>query len=462
MTAAGWNRMTGLQSLASKEAPLDSITEELSSLILSVDLSGREDLKEAGKRAFIDYLAAALAAREKPAVRRTAEFVGRRGGLTPLLGQKETGSPENAAFFNGFESHYLDYDDAQANLMGHFSTVLFSALLALAGHEDPVDDFLAAYVAGAEVEGLLGKLVNPYHKQKGFHPTATIGPIGACAAIARFRQLDLKETAELLSLGATRSGGLGLEAGTDTKPLHSGFAAGSGAFSYFLLKEAGLTSSTSAFNEKEGWAAVVADRKLTPGYFRENWLRPGQLISPGLWMKEHQNCSAAIPGSAAAKALYDEGLRMKDVSCCVFHFPPGKSTSLHHHAPKTGQEARFSMEFAAWEILTKGNIYDEDFLLPEVPEEFTGDLPLFEVREDLSPAGQEVRRIVITVETKNGRHLSKEIPHAPGSPENPFSEKELTGKLEAASNAGYAKKVIRAIQQESLMGPVLEVIHSIS
>lgn len=89
--------------------------------------------------------------------------------------------------------------------MGHFSTVIFSALLAIADPSDTFEDFLAGYTAGAETEGLLGKLVNPAHKKRGYHPTATIGPIGAAAAIARFRRLPLKEASELLSLGATES-----------------------------------------------------------------------------------------------------------------------------------------------------------------------------------------------------------------------------------------------------------------
>ena len=59
------------------------------------------------------------------------------------------------ALYYGFASHYLDFDDAQANLAGHFSTVLYSALLAVLDPTDTWHDFLRAYIIGAELEGSL-------------------------------------------------------------------------------------------------------------------------------------------------------------------------------------------------------------------------------------------------------------------------------------------------------------------
>lgn len=349
---------------------MDPITQELTSLILKTDVTRRPDLAEAGRRAFADYLASALAGSREEAVRRTASFLATRKGERDILGFDVRTTPENAAFFNGFASHYLDFDDAEANLMGHFSTVIFSALLAIADPSDTFEDFLAGYTAGAETEGLLGKLVNPAHKKRGYHPTATIGPIGAAAAIARFRRLPLKEASELLSLGATESAGLGLEAGTDTKPLHSGFAARNAVFPYFLIRDCALTSSTSAFNNDDGWAAVTAGKTIAEGALSKRWLSPGELISPGLWMKKHQYCSAAIPGAAALKSLWKKGVTLDVISKVIFHFSPGKSYSLHYHAPKTGQQGRFSMEYVAWQILTKGDVDDDLFRLAKTPAAF--------------------------------------------------------------------------------------------
>ena len=73
--------------------------------------------------------------------------------------------------YYGFASHYLDFDDAQANLAGHFSTVLYSALLAVLEPNDTWHDFFRAYIIGAELEGIIGSLINPAHRTQGWHST---------------------------------------------------------------------------------------------------------------------------------------------------------------------------------------------------------------------------------------------------------------------------------------------------
>ena len=429
---------------------MDAITKELAELILETDITERPDLKQQSLRALADYLGAAWAGSQEAAPQRMAGFLQSRQGDTPALGFSLHTTPEGAALLNGFVSHYLDFDDAQANLMGHSSTVLFSTLLAMAGPETEWNDFLSAYVAGSEIEGLLGAVMNPGHKHQGWHPTATLGPIGGTAAIARLKKLSLQETAELLSLGATQSSGLGLEAGTDTKPLHAGLAAGNSVRAYLFLKFCGVTSSDSVCNAEDGWMKTISGISLKSGYAKAHWLRPGQILVPGLWMKEHQYCSAAIPGAAAVKALVEEGLRIDDVKQLTFHFPPGKSYSLHYARPLTGKQGRFSMEFVAWQILKYGDVEDALFKEPKVPDDFLTMQPRFTKVEDLPVASQEERRIVVTVETWDGRYLTKEIQHPSGSPSHPFTWKELQQKLAIGTDNFFAKQVVQSLQAKNL------------
>ncbi len=107
-----------------------------------------------------------------------------------------------------FASHYLDFDDAQANLAGHFSTVLYSALLAVLEPTDTWHEFFRAYIIGAELEGIIGSLINPAHRTQGWHSTGTVGVIGAAAAIGALRGLHGESLAQLLSLAATQSAGM--------------------------------------------------------------------------------------------------------------------------------------------------------------------------------------------------------------------------------------------------------------
>lgn len=455
--------MTGQLSLVSKRGTaVDENTQIITSLVRETDLTGREDLLQQGKIAFIDYLAALLAARREDRVSETARFISSRPGTVPLVGQPYQSAPEYAAFFNGFCSHYLDYDDAQANIAGHFSTVLFSVLLALAEDGHTVRDFLTAYAAGAELEGLLGACVNPAHKQQGWHSTGTIGPIGAAAAIARFKGLNQKETAQLLSLGATQSSGMGFEAGTDTKPLHSGFAARNAVFAFELLRETKLTSSLRTFNNDTGWLQTIAGQTFEAEDFARQWLKPGQIISPGLWMKLHPYCSAGICGAAACKELYDRGFRLDQLDRVVFHFPPGADKALRYRAPETGQEGRFSMEYVAWQLLSNGKIDDNLFKLPHVPNEFRQALPKFERKNDLPPVEKSVRLTKVSVYTTDGGIEECDIRDPLGSPSRPFTESDLQEKLIQATSAGFAQRLLTELEHwpDGTLAGVLKLLRT--
>ena len=52
--------------------------------------------------------------------------------------------------------------------------------------------------------------------------------------------------------GATQSAGLGLEAGSDAKPLHAGFAARNAVYAWELFRYTRVTASQRPFNNDNG------------------------------------------------------------------------------------------------------------------------------------------------------------------------------------------------------------------
>ncbi|WP_432643424.1 MmgE/PrpD family protein [Acidaminococcus sp.] len=425
---------------------MDAITGTLVQLIRKTDLDRRPDLLQQSKIAFLDYLASALQASRHPRVEKVARWVGSFPGDTPLLGQTVTSNPIQAAFFNGFQSHYLDLDDAQSSIAGHFSTVLFSVLLAEYRPETSVQEFLTAYTVGAEIEGLLGGYLNPKHKQQGWHSTGTLGSIGGAAALAKLYGLEEEAMARLLSLGATQSAGLGLEAGSDAKPLHSGFAARNAVFAFELLQHTGVTASQRPFNNQNGWQKVFGNLELDSEKVKQQWLQPGQLLEPGLWMKLHPYCSAAIGGAAACKELYKQGLRLDGLQEVTFHFPPGADTALHYPAPATGKEGKFSMEYVGWQVLSRGGEDDDLFELAQVPETFQKALPKFHRKNDLPPVEKTVRRTVVTATDLNGKTYRAEVPDPLGSPQHPFSEQDLKEKLVRAKGECWTENLLKKME----------------
>ena len=106
---------------------MDLVTKTIVNYIEQTDVTNREDLLSVARIAFLDYLASLAPAETEQAVQDLARFIGTNG---------ENVSRADKALYYGFASHYLDFDDAQANLAGHFSTVLYSALLAVLGPDD--------------------------------------------------------------------------------------------------------------------------------------------------------------------------------------------------------------------------------------------------------------------------------------------------------------------------------------
>ena len=178
----------------------------------------------------IDYFASSLQARHEADVHRLLNWIDKEGGNAKawLVGQKKLVTARQAALFNGFQAHCLDYDDVHSDVRGHPSAVILSALFAsvqLDKVQYHIDGkrFLTAYVIGIEVMARLGKSVNPKHYERGWHTTLTLGGIAATAAICYLYNEPFLSQA--LTLAATQASGLRLVMGTPIKFLHAGLAA---------------------------------------------------------------------------------------------------------------------------------------------------------------------------------------------------------------------------------------------
>ena len=424
---------------------MDALTQELINCIETTNLAQRPDLLDQAQKAFLDYLGAMTAAFDKEGVRSLERFL-------------DLSKASDKALYYGFASHYLDYDDAQANLQGHFSTVIYSALLAILNEEDSWADFLEAYVVGAELEGIFGYLINPSYRLQGWHPTATVGPMGAAAAIGKLRGLRGDDLASLLSLAATQSSGLALQSGSDGKPLHAGLAARNALWAYELLRNTTLKAALNPFDPQEGWFKVAANRIIQEGDFARDWLKPGQIISPGLWTKEHPYCSAGISGESCAKALYNRwqkgfqvdldanqtkgnqaGSIWDSVEKVEIHLPPGAAKGMHYRQPVSGREGQFSLEYVVWQVFTYGKIKDQLFFLEKTPADFHKALPKIHRYNDLPKVAQDVRLTRIDVTFTDGRSWTSQEDRPKGSPGRPFSLSDIVGKL----GQGLDKKTIK-------------------
>ena len=471
---------------------MDSVTQTIVNYIEQTDVSNREDLLLVARIAFLDYLASLAPAESEQAVHDLACFIGTNQDRTVNADGHEgnlTVKGTDKALYYGFASHYLDFDDAQANLAGHFSTVLYSALLAVLEPTDRWHDFLRAYIIGAELEGIIGSLINPAHRTQGWHSTGTVGVIGAAAAIGALRGLHGESLVQLLSLAATQSAGMFFQSGTDGKPLHAGLAARNGVWVYELLQHTSLQTSTKPFDPERGWFKTIGNITVTSNDIASRWLAPGQLIDPGLWMKVHPYCSAAICGAEAAETVAhriytsssyvskhynvspdaeEQGKRRlcatlvsslwNDIDRVTVHFPPGADAALRYTAPTTGREGQFSIEYIVYQVLAYGAVQDELFKIDTIDQSVRDYMSRIERVYDLPKVSQTERITKVTVTLKNGETFTETVNNPKGSPNNPLTLEDIRIKLGLTLQADQIDRIMEAFTRTDEVEPFLQTL----
>ena len=488
---------------------MDSVTQTIVNYIEQTDVANREDLLSVARIAFLDYLASLAPAENEQAVQDLARFIGAKSSIgsdvghvmnsTVLSGKVisegkidlaiENVFKADKALYYGFASHYLDFDDAQANLAGHFSTVLYSALLAVLEPTDTWNEFFRAYIIGAELEGIIGSLINPAHRTQGWHSTGTVGVIGAAASIGALRGLHGKSMAQLLSLAATQSTGMFFQSGTDGKPLHAGLAARNGVWAYELLQHTSLKTSTKPFDPERGWFKIIGKTTVTSNDIASRWLAPGQLIDPGLWMKVHPYCSAAICGAEAAEVvahrLYTSSSYVSkhnylspdteeqdqcrlcttpdfslwdEINRVTVHFPPGADAALRYTSPTTGREGQFSIEYIVYQVLAYGSVQDELFKIDAIDTDVRDCMSRIERVYDLPKVSQTERITKVTVTLKNGDTFTETVNNPKGSPKNPLTMEDIRIKLGLTLEADQIDRVIEAFTHTDKVESFLQTL----
>lgn len=395
----------------------------------------------------IDYLGSLKLAEDEPAVQRLIARFKIDGAETEVLSQTVRTTPERAALINGFQGHYLDYDDVQPNFRGHPSVTIFSALFAVAAPDDQIETLLWAYIQGVEVAGQFGKLLNPHHAVSGWHSTATIGSIAAAAAISVLKHLSVEKTIAILSVATSQAAGMLFQAGTDNKPLHAGLAARNAVTAYQIV-QAGLTTSADPFNNHNGWFKVIGNVEAVPADWRKTWLQPAQIQSPGLWFKQHQFCSAAISGYDAAVDLWQKGIQWADCEKIVIHYPKNGDRVLNQRRPKTGQQGKFSIEYIVWQVLHFGDVDDTEFAGTPIDPQFYQDITIFSRTNDL-PQGPVTARPARLEVIVGGASIASEVDDPLGSPDNPLPEEKIVRKLTQAigARANRVQQILRSTNE---------------
>src|SRR5688500_9819706 len=332
---------------------------------------------EAARRAFIDVIAVSIPGSLEPVSLKTLATVeGWGAGPATAIGAGLRLAAPWAALVNGTAAHALDFDDNFDPAKAHATAVLAPAILALAEQERASGRAcLDAYIAGLQILGRVGQGVNPVHRNRGWHATATVGAIGAAAACARLLGLDADKAGAAVSIATSMAGGFMSQFGTMTKAMHAGLAAKSGVMAAGLARS-GIDAGIDTLDGPTGMNRLMVGpdyEQLRDGL---NHVEHGQtlrfetasigepllILSSGFRVKRFPNCGSAHRSMDAVLELrHRHNFSVEQIDSVNIRAPVSHLANLMYESPDDALQAKFSLEYGVAVALLTGNCTLADF-----------------------------------------------------------------------------------------------------
>jgi 2-methylcitrate dehydratase PrpD len=423
-----------------------------------IDANPPPAARVAAARALLDTVGVTLAGAAEPASRIIQRVVQHDGaGSCAVLGTAFCATAANAALANGTAAHALDYDDMCFVSLAHPSAPLVAAALAAAETAGASGRaLLDAYVVGFEVEGRLGRAMNPRHYQRGWHCTSTLGTIGAAAAASRLLGLAAAAAGHALAIAASEASGLKENFGTMVKPLHAGLAARNGVVAA-LLARAGMTASGAAIDGPQGFLRVMDSEQPSLEAFAADLGTRWEIAETGITVKLYPSCAGTHPTLDALLDLRRQhGFDARDVEAIEIGVDPIVPTILLYDRPSSGLEGKFSMPFCAAAAVVRGQVGIDTFDTATLRDPAIVAMQsrvTMRVDDTLDASAPSLTQARVTVRLLDGRVLTASANGARGYPERPPSDEELSAKFLSCatqtlsvSQADAALQMLREIE----------------
>src|ERR1700730_13890793 len=404
------------------------------------------------KKSILDGFGLALAgsmAQSGPISREYVKSLGSERGSAILIGSSGKASPRFAAFVNGVSIHADDFDDTQLaiakdrvyGLLTHPTAPMLPGVVAIA-EENYISgkEMLVAYLAGVEVETKISEAIAPRHYIDGFHSTGTCGSFGSAAAAAKVRGLNLEQTLNAFGIAGAEAAGLRENFGTMTKPFQAGHASENGIAAADLAR-LGWTAAPQILDAKRGFFHAYGG-SFEPAAIQNKLGNPWTFAEPGVSLKPYPSGSLTHPAMTAMLRLIEKyNIMPSDVEKVDVGTNQNMPNALIHHQPKTGLQAKFSMEFCMAVLLLErkaslGQFTDAYVNRPEVKNMVSR--VNFYVEPVAEKAGYDKMTSLLTVHLKNGKALTDRADFAKGSPADPMTAEEVSAKFKGcAEYAGW-------------------------
>ncbi|SPC12279.1 MmgE/PrpD family protein [Cupriavidus oxalaticus] len=362
-------------------------------------------------------------------------------------------SAVNSVLAGGTAIHGFDFDDhSRAKI--HPGALVVPVALALAERQRSRGEvILAAMAAGYETMNRVSQAANPGRaRMRGWHLTGTTGTLAAAATASVMLGLDADTTASALGLAGTQSAGTWAFTadGGMSKRMHPGRSAQAGVMAA-LLAQRGFAGPHYILEAEDG--GLLFGMSDTP--------RPEKLTEElgSRWhadetcFKPHACCGSNHACIDAALALMREhGLQVADVTRVVAGVASVVETQTgFEYRADSVLNAQMSLRYNVAVAMYDGQAYLEQFTPERIVEPGVVALARrveVEIDPQIDRAYPEIYGGKVTLVTRDGRTLSKQVDYSRGMPENPMGHDEIERKFlslaSAAVGAEHARRVLAA------------------
>jgi 2-methylcitrate dehydratase PrpD len=399
------------------------ITEKFADFIISARYEKLpQKVIDQAKFCFLDFLGVTLRGSKTQGALAINNVI-KKGNESEIIGHKKANILDSA-LANGIAAHSLDLDDGHRFAQLHpGACVIPAALSTCEAYNRTGKEFISSIVAGYEVAISLGILINPEHRNRGFHSTGTCGTFGAAAAACRALNLNKMETMHALGLAGTQASGL-LESdhsGSMGKHLHAGKAAQSGVLSALLAKE-GFTGASTIIEGKEGFLSAMADENI-----KDKKLEIGNFHILDGYFKKYPVCRHLHSTiDASLDILKENNIEKVDIQKIIVK--TYKIASNHdNYDPKTKEAIRQSLPVSLAIAVENGNLSLDNLKINSEIAKISSKI-VIECDENLDELYPYKRSSKVIIQTGN-QSFNKQVDLPKGEPESQFTLIELKEKF---------------------------------
>ena len=426
-------------------APSKHLSEVIADFVVDFDLKNAPaEAIDRARIAFTDTLGVMLAGCRQDVSRILCDMV-RLEGSKPeatVVGQSFKASPQLAALANGVASHAMDYD--MNFIAGQAAAPVVPAILAVAEVTKATPaEIIAATIIGYEVAARFGRSNLLASSVGGWHTVGMVGIVAAAAACSRLLKVSRQQIPDVIGISASMAGGLSVNFGSMTKPLHNGHAARDAVMSA-LLGGHGFTSNAASLEGHSGYFEVFG-RGLDVTYepFKDLGKRY-DLVVLGYDLKAYPCGGLAHTSIEAALALRAKlASRLADITSihCAVTRNAGQRASTQY--PQSVENAKFSLAYMVAYSLVHGAPMISAFTEEAIKDDAVKAVAKT-VTASVDPAlgpGTRESPAVIKVTLKSGETFEQRVDFQTGSIQNPMTQAQVENKFRDCAALSFKPEV---------------------